>query len=100
MFYLKDLVHKNIKGEEVVEKDKLFFVLERAGFDGVATKEHVKNYSRSFHEFMLANPSYVLPNSFSDLEIGQPGHKVFEAPKVVAPVSDEGIKKGIKKDEK
>lgn len=73
-FYLKDFVHKNIKNEDVVESNKLFFRFDKAGFDGVATKEHVAANPGEFQAFLDANPDFVLPESFSAVavKIGEP----------------------------
>lgn len=85
-FYLRDEIHKTIKNEDVVHKDVLFFKLERANFDGKATKDHVKGYKAHFSEFLKANPSYKLPDHLSEVEIGSPkvgegfGHPVAVEP--------------------
>ncbi len=71
-FYLKDLSHRTIKNEEVVEKNKLFFKGDRDSFEGVATREHVRHHPAEFENFKKANPSYKLPANFTDVEIGTP----------------------------
>lgn len=70
MFYLADETHRNITGELVHLKGLLYFKHERAGYEGKATKEHIKEYGIQFQEFKTKNPSYVLPESFRDFEIG------------------------------
>lgn len=77
----------SIKGVEVVEKDVLFFKFDKAGFDGVATKEHIKAHPGIFQEFLNTHPDFVLPKSFSEVEIGSPvlSARVVEPKVVVAP---------------
>lgn len=76
-FYLRDETHKTVNGDNVVHKDVLFFKLAKAGFDGKATKDHVKRYPSQFSAFSVTNPSYKLPDHLSDVEIGSP--KLSEA---------------------
>ena len=71
-FYLRDETHKNVKNEDVVHKDVLFFKHDKAGFDGKATKEHVKSYPALFEAFSSAHPDYKLPEHFSKVEVGSP----------------------------
>lgn len=75
-FYLVDEKHKSIKGNIVELKGLLYFKHSRAGYDGKANKDHIKQYPGEFENFMKANPDYVLPDSLKDVEIGAP---VFEA---------------------
>ena len=98
-FYLRDEKHKTISGADIEHKGVLYFKLEKAGFDGVATKDHVKNYALEFNAFLHANPKYKLPGSFSDVEIGQPV-SVVVAPEVKAeaPKVEEVKKEPVKKD--
>lgn len=71
-FYLKTEIHKNIKNEDVIHKDVLFFKHEKSSFDGKATKEHVKNFNLQYQAFLASHPGFTLPDSFSDVEIGKP----------------------------
>jgi len=83
-FYLADEQHKTLKGDVVEFKGVLFFKQDRSGFDGKATKDHVKGYPKEFQLFKDAHPEFVLPDSFLDLEVGQP----VSAPAAVAPVAE------------
>ena len=97
-FFLADEKHKTITGETVELKGLLYFRQARSGFDGKATKEHVKNYPTLFGEFVTKHPDFVLPSSFAPEEIGDPSAvtvapevvsaPVVEAPVVEAPVVD------------
>ena len=69
-FYLADVKEKSVKGDIVDTKGVLFFKQDRSGYDGKATKEHVKSYPHEFQNFKNANPDFVLPDTFVDVEIG------------------------------
>lgn len=95
-FYLQDVTHKNVKQEDVVHKDVLFFKQERSGFDGVATRDHVKQNPAEFENFSKAHPHYKLPDSFSEVEIGKPGASAtLSAP--VQEIAEEKVAKSKKK---
>lgn len=81
-FYLADETHATVKGDLVELKGVLYFKQDRSGFDGKATKEHVKNYPIAFQAFKDAHPDFVLPASFSSVEVGAP----VSAPQAPAPV--------------
>lgn len=101
-FYLADEKHKTVRGDVVEHKGVLYFRLGRAGFDGKATKEHVKGYPIHFQEFKDANPGFVLPSSFSDVEIGSPVAvpHVADATHPVAVVADPKLEAEGKADSK
>lgn len=81
MFYLADEKHKSITGAVVELKGLLYFKQDRSGYDGKATKDHVKQNPDAFKEFKKLHPDYVLPESFSDVEVGAPS--VVVSPVVV-----------------
>jgi hypothetical protein len=85
-FYLADETHKTISGGVVKLANLLYFRHAISGFDGKATKEHVKNYAVLFGEFKKSNQDYVLPESFVAEEVGAPSVVVVEKPVVEVPV--------------
>ena len=74
-FYLANETHKKVTGELVELKDVLYFKQERSGFDGKATKDHVEQYPGQYETFRREHPDFVLPVSFSGVEIGSPTAK-------------------------
>lgn len=96
-FYLADETHRKVTGELVELKGMLYFTQERSGYDGKATKDHVKQYPGEYEAFRKANPDYVLPDSFKDVAIGDAVVTPVVVPMVVeAPVVDESKKKSFK----
>lgn len=93
-FYLADEKHMTIKGDVVELNGVLYFTQDKSGFEGKATKDHVKQYPGQFEEFVKAHPEYVLPASFSDATIGDAVSTAQVAP--VAPVVEEPAKKSKK----
>jgi len=85
-FYLADEKHINIKNEVVEIKGLLYFEMPKAGYNGKATKDHIKQYRGLFQEFKVANPDYVLPVSLTDLEFGSPTATAAVVPAVEVPV--------------
>lgn len=71
-FYLATTTEKTLRGEHVVTKDVLCFKQPKSGYDGKATKDHVKQNPGEYEAFRVAHPDYVLPESFSDVELGTP----------------------------
>lgn len=71
-FYLATITEKSIAGDHVVTKNVLCFKQDKSGYDGKATKDHVKQYPGEYETFRVTHPDYVLPESFSDIEIGAP----------------------------
>jgi len=79
-FYLADEKHKSLSGSTVDLKGLLYFRQARSGYDGKASKEHVRDYAGLFGEFMTSRPDYVLPESFTKEEVGQPSVEVVPLP--------------------
>lgn len=88
-FYLADEKHRSVKGEIVDLKGLLYFKQDRSGYEGKATKDHLKEYPRAFEEFRKLNPDYVLPDYLRELVIGHPESFKQEAKPQVAAVVEE-----------
>lgn len=71
-FYLRDETHSTIGGKLLEVKDVLYFKQSASGFDNKATSDHVKMCPSQFQKFLEAHPSFVLPEHFKDVAIGQP----------------------------
>lgn len=69
-FYLADEKHATIKGEVIEHKNVLYFRQSRSGFDGKATKEHVKENPKLFSAFKKKFPEYQVPATWADVVIG------------------------------
>lgn len=90
-FYLANEKHRTVTGEIVEINSVLYFKLDKTGFDGKATKEHVKDYADQFGLFKKANPDYVLEDRLKepDLIVGSPSVEAVAAPVVESsPVVD------------
>lgn len=85
-FYLVDEKHATIKGDVVELKDVLYFRQSKSGFDGKATKDHVKAAPGLYEEFRVAHPNYTLPASFHDVQIGHAVATVAAPAPAVEPV--------------
>lgn len=85
-FYLVDERHAKITGGEVVLENVLYFKLDKAQFDGKATKDHVKQYAVAYGQFKGSHPDYV-PTLEDPVEIGASvAVPVVEVPVVEIPV--------------
>lgn len=89
-FYLVNEKHGTATGSVIENLNVLYFRLNKAQYDGKATREHLKEYPDLYSSFKAEHPSYVLPfgneADFVGVKAPEVGSPTFE--RVVTPAPE------------